>query len=84
MRWHEANLFRALVLTFLAALAAVSVALANRNVYTRLEVDGKIQAIHRELDYIHQDVQWLVRQQGGIPSANANADHYPSQPDTGR
>jgi hypothetical protein len=78
------NLFRALVLTFLACIAATQVALANRNVYTKEQVDTKVESIQRELDYMHRDIEWLVRNQGGVPSAETREDHSPSQPDAGR
>lgn len=84
MKWLNTSIFRALVLTLLAGIAATQVALANRNVYTKEQVDDKVQSIQRELDYIHSDVQWLVRQQGGVPSAEPREDHNPPQPDAGR
>lgn len=84
MKWINTGIFRALVLTLLAGIAATQVALANRNVYTKEQVDSKIESVLRELDYIHSDVRWLVRQQGGEPSVESKEDHNPSQPDAGR
>lgn len=52
-----------------AALAQSVVVLANRDVYTRGEVDVRIQGLEKQLDRLAEDVQWLVRERGGTPSA---------------
>lgn len=72
--WIQGDLYRVLVLTLLGGLAAVSVALANRSVYTKEAVDSKFGSVERELDHIQQDVQWLVRNQGGTPHVEAEVD----------
>ncbi len=69
------DLFRTLVLTLLAALAAVTVAMANRNVYTMDQVDAKLESIQCVEDLRHQNlyddvteikdnVQWITREMG--------------------
>ena len=52
-----------------AALAQSVVVLANRDVYSKGEVDVRIQSIEKQLDRLAEDVQWLVRDRGGTPSA---------------
>jgi hypothetical protein len=70
------DLYRTLVLTILAGLATVTVAMANRDVYSKEEINAKFialkerdRAIERQLEHIESDVQWLVRKEGGVPSA---------------
>ena len=73
-------------------IATASVAVVNRNVYTKPEVDAKIAVEHeynavvnshqqRQVDHIEQDVRWLVRNLGGTPSVEARTDSSTSQPD---
>ena len=78
-------MYRVVVLTLLAGLAAITVGLANRSVYSKEVVDDKIehvvdrddlrhQLLDKEIGYMHQDIRWLVRDSGGVPSAEAKAD----------
>jgi peptidoglycan hydrolase CwlO-like protein len=83
MKWLKTDLYRALVLTILAGLAAVTVALANRDIYSKDEIDAKLDAakenrrgIERQIDHIQSDVEWLVRNQGGTPSAETDEDRH--------
>lgn len=52
-----------------AALAQSVVVLANRDVYSKSEVDVRIESLEKQLDRLVEDVQWLVRDRGGTPSA---------------
>ena len=72
-------------LVIATGLATLVMAFANRDVYSKEQVDGKIdtveelanqrqESIDRELNYIQQDVRWLVRNQGGTPHADAGED----------
>jgi hypothetical protein len=48
------DLFRSIVLLLLAGLSATTVALANRNVYTKEDVDQRMQALEqRSVDLHH-------------------------------
>lgn len=47
-KWIGTDLYRALVLTILAGLATVAVALANRDVYNKADIDARFLA---ERDY---------------------------------
>jgi len=86
-RLLKSDLYRTVVLTLLAGVAAVTVALANRDVYSKQEIDSRIDSVceredvrhkrlDRELEYMHDDVKWLVRKLGGVPSAEAEEDHH--------
>lgn len=72
-------------LTILSGLAVTIMAFANRDVYSKEQVDTKIESVEeladqrqesidRELNYIQQDVRWLVRNQGGTPHAETGED----------
>ena len=52
-----------------AALANSMVVLANRDVYTKGEVDVRLDSIQKQQDRMAEDIQWLVRDRGGTPSA---------------
>jgi hypothetical protein len=80
------DLYRALVLTLLAAVATVTVAFANRDVYSKAQVDSKFDAcrelederherLDKEIEYMHDDIRWIVRRMGGTPSAKTEEDH---------
>lgn len=47
-------LYRTVVLTLLAGVAVVAVALANRNVYTKPEIDTKIQSVQQHSTDLHR------------------------------
>lgn len=81
------DLYRALVLTLLAAVATVTVAFANRDVYSKAQVDSKLEArqelederharLDKEIEYMHDDIRWIVRNMGGTPSAETEEDHH--------
>ena len=66
-------------------LLALAMSMTTRNVYSRTHIDARMAAIQgahaedmrrieRELDYMHQDIQWLVRKMGGTPSADAESE----------
>lgn len=84
-RLFDNGLYRALVLTLLAGIATVTVAFANRDVYTKEQIDDKFgghvdvhDMLDREIEYMRDDIQWLVRNMGGTPSAEAKEDiHSP-------
>ena len=72
----HSDLYRAIVLTLLAGIATVTVAFANRGVYTKEQIDDKLlghdevhDMLDREIKYMRDDIQWLVRRMGGTPSA---------------
>lgn len=79
-RWFETDVFRTTLMLMLAGIAALLVGLSNRNVYSKEQVDDRFESIqavedtrHKALDQrvdeIASDVRWLVRKQGGTPSA---------------
>ena len=81
----HSDLYRALVLTLLAGIATVTVAFANRDVYTKEQIDDKLDAreqvedvrhnsIDKEVGLMHDDIKWLVRKLGGEPSADSSAE----------
>lgn len=63
------QLYRAVVLTILGAIAVLVTALANRNVYSKEAIDQRLQAreqtVDKRLDRIHDDVRWIMRHLGG-------------------
>lgn len=63
-----AELAKWVVGAILVVVLAVAVAFTNRNVYTKDEVDAKIETIDEKVDYIRDDVKWLVREAGGTPA----------------
>ena len=74
------GVYRAVVLTLLAGIATVTVAFANRDVYTKEQIDDKLSGhgdvhdmLDREVEYMRDDIQWLVRRMGGTPSAESEA-----------
>lgn len=82
------DLYRTLVLTLLAGLAVLVMAVANRNVYSKEMVDVKFQSVDRrveavdeKVDHVEEDVRWIVRQMGGTPSAEADEDRDSPQSD---
>lgn len=77
----NSDLFRTLVLTMLAGLSVVAVALANRDVYSKELVDVKFEAVEQRVDHMEEDVQWIVRTMGGTPSAETTKDNHTPQSD---
>ena len=47
---------------------ALAVAFTSRNVYSKEEVDLKIEVVDTKVEYIHENVKWLVRTSGGVPA----------------
>ena len=79
----DSGVYRALVLTLLAGIATVTVAFANRDVYTKEQINDKLSGhgdvhdmLDREVEYMRDDIQWLVRRMGGTPSADSKADNH--------
>ncbi len=52
----------------ITVVLAVAVAFTSRNVYSKDEVDAKIETVDVKVQYIRDDVQWLVRERGGTPA----------------
>jgi hypothetical protein len=48
--------------------------MANRDVYSKEMVDLKVDAVKADVEYMQEDIRWLVRQQGGTPSVEATED----------
>jgi myosin-crossreactive antigen len=48
------DLYRTVVLTILAGLAAVTVAMANRDVYSKAEVDHRLNAVLQHSEDLHR------------------------------
>jgi len=79
------DLYRTLVLTLLAGLAVLVMAVANRNVYSKEVVDVKfnrvetqVESVKEKVDHVEEDVRWIVRHMGGTPSAETEeGDHSP-------
>jgi len=78
------DLYRTLVLTFLAGLAAVTVALANRDVYSKQEVDQRIEStelitdvkyrsLKEDVAEIRDDVKWIIQNMGGRHNAETGS-----------
>ena len=81
MKKIDDGIYRTLVLTILAGISILLMAFANRDVYSKEVIDAKFRrtedrdaGITQRLDHIQSDVEWLVRRQGGIPSAQARED----------
>jgi hypothetical protein len=83
----RAEVTRLVLAAIVAALASAFVSLSNRDVYSRPEVDNRIEALtsredlrHKYLDEevraVREDVRWIVRRLGGTPSAGAESDHH--------
>lgn len=75
------DLFRTIVLTLLAGLSVVVVAMANRDVYSKEILDVKFDNIKMRQLHMEDDIQWIVRTMGGTPSVDTNKDSSTSQPD---
>ena len=89
------DLFRTILLTMLAGVAVLIVALSNRNVYSKEAIDARFSGLEAvedvryettsdRIEQIAIDVRWLVREWGGTPSADTYQDYRASQPDSGR
>ncbi len=77
----NSDIYRTLVLTVLAGLSVIIVAMANRDVYSKEIVDIKFDNVEQRQLSIEDDVQWIVRTMGGTPSVETNEDNHTSQPD---
>lgn len=62
-----------------ALLLAFAMSLTTRDVYSRAHIDARfvyiqrehkedLRRIERELDYMRDDIRWIVRRLGGTPS----------------
>ena len=77
----NSDIYRTLVLTVLAGLSVIIVAMANRDVYSKELVDVKFEAVEQRTTNIEEDVKWIVRTMGGTPNAETKEDNHPSQSD---
>lgn len=75
------DLYRTLVLTILAGLAVIIMAMANRDVYSKELIDAKFESVEQRQVHIEDDVRWLVRRMGGTPSVEAEEDNHSPQSD---
>lgn len=82
------DLYRTLVLTILAGMSVLIMTAANRSVYSKEVVDSKFEsvdtrfvAVDKQMGHMEEDVRWLVRRMGGVPSVEAEDDSDPSQLD---
>lgn len=85
----RSELVRMMIVVLVTLAASISVALANRSVYSRSEIDQRVTSLEkkedirhenldRELTYMRDDIRWIVRQMGGTPSAaNQPGNHTP-------
>lgn len=80
------ELWRMLMVAALTLAVSIGVAVANRDIYSRTEVDQRVTALeqkedvrHKDLDeeirWMREDIRWIVRQMGGTPSADTAANH---------
>lgn len=78
----RSELVRMMVAVLVTLAASISVAMANRSVYSRAEIDQRVTALEKredtrhesldkELSYMRDDIRWIVRQMGGTPSAGS-------------
>jgi len=65
----------------IAALAQSVLAFSNRNVYSKDEVDVRVESLEDKIDWMHQDVRDIKRMLGG-KHAQPNQDSNTSQPDS--
>lgn len=78
----RSELVRNATIVVVALVGVATVALANRNMYTKEQIIDKFEAhgdvhdmLDREISHIRDDVQWLVRNSGGVPSVDAEKDN---------
>ena len=95
LRKMSDEIFRTIVLTLLAGVAVLVVALSNRNVYSKETVDAKLagieqlqetkyESLDKRVQEVATDVRWLVREWGGTPVADTGQSYHTSQPDSGQ
>lgn len=57
-----------------AALAQGVLAFSNRNVYSKDEVDHRIDTLEEKIEWLHEDVRDIKRMMGGVPRAEPEQD----------
>lgn len=75
----NAPLFQAILLLLLAAMASTVLAFSNREVYSKSEVDYRINGIHDQIEAVHNDVRWIMREMGRGSFVAADKDSSASQ-----
>jgi len=87
---QDNDLYRTVILTILAGLAILAVSLANRDVYAKEDIDARFQAQERlfeeryryicaNMEHMRKDIEWLVRREGGTPSAVTDQNNHTPQ-----
>ncbi len=77
------SLYRTLVLTFLAGIAVLAVSFANRDVYSKEQVDTRVNGLEKQIELLHEDVRWIMRRyifrDVGEADDGATAEEYESR-----
>ena len=60
-RLFNSGLYRTLVLTILAGIAVLVIAFSNRDVYSKEQVDTRVNSLEKQIELLHDDVRWLMR-----------------------
>ncbi|KPJ97101.1 MAG: hypothetical protein AMJ55_00350 [Gammaproteobacteria bacterium SG8_15] len=58
----------------LAALAQGVLAFSNRDVYSKSEVDYRVDSLEDKIDEVHEDIKWIMRHLGGR-SGDTGSNH---------
>jgi len=60
-RLLNGSTYRTVVLTILAGIAALVIGFANRDVYSKEQVDTRVNSLEKQIELLHDDVRWIMR-----------------------
>lgn len=73
----DSTLYRTLVLTILGAIAVLVIAFSNRDVYSKEQVDTRVNGLEKQIGLLHDDVRWLMRRFIFVEPGEDAADALP-------